>query len=209
MSGMLLKDWYILKSVGKSYLGVIAIFAVLTFTGAYDIPFFSAMFVMLLTMMPVTGFAYDEQAGWDKYAVATPAGRVGVVRGKYLLSFLLWVASILCTAVLTAIACTLHPAKFILSESIVSSVVVASAGLMMLDILLPLVFRFGSQKSRVMLMAVVGVLVGLGVALSMLLEQGGLSAPLQLVGVLLPVIGLGGFAISYFTSLSIFQKKEL
>ncbi|NCB62629.1 MAG: ABC-2 transporter permease [Clostridia bacterium] len=209
MSGMLLKDWYLMKSAGKSTLSVIAVFVILVLTGVYDITFFNVMFVMLLTMMPVTAFAYDEQAGWDKYAAATPAGRVGVVRGKYIFSLLLWLVSLVLTLGFTVIAHVLHPEKSVLAESVISGAVVVSVGLVMVDILLPLIFKFGSQKSRVMLILVVGVLVGVGVGASVMMERGGIGMPVQLAGMLLPVVALGGFLISYFTSLSIYQKKEL
>ena len=37
--------------------------------------------------LPMSSIGYDDQARWEKFAVATPAGRRGVVAGKYLLPF--------------------------------------------------------------------------------------------------------------------------
>lgn len=207
MSAMLLKDFYILKSTGKSYLGLIALFTGLAVAGIYDVSFVSAVFVMLLVMMPATAFAYDEQAGWNKYAVATPAGRAGVVRGKYLFSLLLLVGALLLNLTLYFGIAILRPDGSMLRENISVCIMVISTGLAMVDVLLPLIFRFGSQKSRVMLMIVVGVLVALGVAAKTIV--GDVSGSVGLLVIVFPVVALGGFVISYFTSLSIFEKKEL
>lgn len=209
MSGMLLKDWYLIKCVGKSYLGVLALFAVLALTGTYDITFFNTLLMVLLTTIPMTIFAYDEQAGWDRYAATTPAGRVGVVRGKYLFSFLLWIVSLALALGFSTLAHALHPEKFVLAQSLVSAAVVAGVGLVITDLLLPLMFRFGPQKSRIMLFLVVGVMFGMGTFVSVVLSQSGLEAPIQLVGMLLLVVALGGSVISYFTSLRIYGEKEL
>ena len=79
-----------MKSMGRSYLLMFLVFGVLSMMGVYDgVSFISFMMVMMLIMMPINTFAYDEQAKWDRYAVATPAGRRGVVKAKYLFTLLL------------------------------------------------------------------------------------------------------------------------
>lgn len=214
MIGMLMKELYVMKSIGKSYLLVVLIFGALAATGVYNLSFFSAMCGMLLITMPMTGFAYDEQAGWDKYAASTPAGRRGVVRGKYLFSLALWLAVMVLTLLFFSVVTLASSKEISAGVDMLQGVAVTSLGLLMVDILLPILFKFGSQKGRVILMLVVGVTVGATVAALSLFRnmsdsvqtfQSGLS----LASILLPVLVLGGFAISYFTSLAIYQKKEL
>jgi len=89
MNGMVRKELYLFKVIGKSYLLVLGIFIILTLTGLYEASFASTMIVLFLTMAPVTTCSYDELAGWDKFAAATPAGRMGIVRGKYIFALIM------------------------------------------------------------------------------------------------------------------------
>lgn len=40
------------------------------------------MTVLIGMMLPMSTFAYDDLARWNKYAAATPAGRRGIVAGQ-------------------------------------------------------------------------------------------------------------------------------
>ena len=80
MMGLIKKDVYLSLSMLKSYVVVAAVFALLTMTGIYDISFFVTYLSVMCIMIPVNLFAYDEQARWDKYAAALPAGRAGMAK---------------------------------------------------------------------------------------------------------------------------------
>ena len=207
MTGMVIKDFYVMSAMAKTYLVMMAVFLILNVLGIYDTSIFGVMFIVILMVMPTSAFAYDEQAGWDKYAVSTPAGRRGVVRGKYLLVLLLWGAALAIMLAVGAFQAFVRGPG--VTDMLLSTGFMLCMALVMQAILLPILFKFGSQKSRIAMMVVAGATGGGGVALSGILGEAGMERAIGLLAVLLPVIALGGMVISYSTSLSIYQKKEL
>ena len=72
MKGLLLKDIYNLRKVGKQYILILAFFTVYCFF-LKNPSFFPMMTVMSFSMLILTSMGYDEAAGFDKYA-ATQIG---------------------------------------------------------------------------------------------------------------------------------------
>lgn len=94
MRGLLQKDLYVMLGQGRTYLVLVAFYLVLTLVGAFDASFFSGFIVLVMTMLPMSTFTYDDLARWPKFAAATPAGRRGVVQGKYLFALCTLAASV-------------------------------------------------------------------------------------------------------------------
>ncbi len=213
MMGLVLKDLYVMKSMGRSYLLMFGVFAVMTLMGMYDgISFVSFLMVMMLIMMPINTFAYDEQAKWDRFAAATPAGRKGVVAGKYLFSALLLVVGLVLCAGLQAVlyALGLHGDESLM-DMLMAVVISVSVGTILNAVLLPLLFKFGTQKSRVFLMVCVGLVTASAVILLGMASDSvpNIGSLLGLLGGLIPILAVGLLVISYFISQGIYGKKEL
>ena len=62
MTGLILKDALVLKKSLKSYLLLLAVYAVLTVTGLFSISFVAAFLEVIAMMLPMSAFAFDEQA---------------------------------------------------------------------------------------------------------------------------------------------------
>ena len=74
------------------YLIFVVLYAGLTVAGVFT-PFILPGIVVLVGMMlPMSSVGYDDQARWDKYAAATPAGRAGMVAARYLSALIVLVA---------------------------------------------------------------------------------------------------------------------
>ena len=84
MIGFVYKDFLILRRQILYYLFFFGLYAVLAAIGAFPAMILSVMLTMTGMMLPMSSFSYDDLARWDRYAAATPAGRQGVVAGKYL-----------------------------------------------------------------------------------------------------------------------------
>lgn len=208
MKGFIYKDLCLLGSVWKSYAFIFVMFLALTVTGVYDVSFLFMMVSVILCMYPSSSFSYDELAKWDRFAVSVPNGRVKVVRAKYGFALLLGAFSLVMGLLLSL------PAAFLgrmeLSEGLLTCVGGAAGALLINAIMLPLLFRFGAQKGRILLIAVVAALAGV---LGALLAIGGMTAfgsglLDSFVLVVLPVLTLLALFISYRISLGIYQKKE-
>lgn len=211
MTGLVKKDLYLSLSMFKSYVAVAAVFAALTAFGIYDISFFVTYVSVMCIMIPVNLFAYDEQARWDKYAAALPSGRAGVVKARYLLTILVCAGSLVFSLLLQLIVALVSGAQGQERvDLLLSGLLPAAYGCFMNAILLPLLFRFGSQKARLYLILVLGV--GVGVIFGGLtgLKEMGLSlSALRFPLFVLPVVGLLALIPSYLFSKRIFFHKDL
>ena len=209
MKGLLQKDFYLMRTLARSYAFILGVFFLISLTGVYDGTFLCTFLVLMCVMIPANTFSYDEQAKWDKYAVSLPAGRPGVVRAKYLFTLLVSLAALALAALLQALLFFLGRAGTLL-EAELSAVAPAGFGILMTAILLPLLFRFGSQRGRLYLVLVVAVLTGGTVGGAMVLSEAGLGASILLTLLAAaPLVGLVALVPSYFLSLRIYREKDL
>ena len=65
MTGLMLKDYFILRKALRSYLAVAAVYIALAFTGAWSPEFLGGFLLVLVSVLPMNVFAYDKQAHWD------------------------------------------------------------------------------------------------------------------------------------------------
>ena len=210
MKGLLLKEFYLLKSLSRSYLTVLTLFLVLTLTGVYQITLFSSMAVLLLTMIPLSTFSLDEIARWERFAAATPAGRNGVVGAKYLFTLAMAGGTLLLTSLVNLLILVLRPEETSAGNLFLSSLICVCVGLLMAGLLLPLAFWLGAQKSRILLTVIMG-LVFAALMLGLIFLKGlgvDLSAQPGLV-FFLPGLGPVFFVVSYPISQRIYARRAL
>ena len=211
MMGLIKKDVYLSLSMLKSYVVVAAIFALLTMTGIYDISFFVTYLSVMCIMIPVNLFAYDEQARWDKYAAALPAGRAGMVKARYLFTILICFGTLVFALLLQLIVALFTGVQGQeRTDLLLSGLLPTAYGIFMNAVLLPLLFKFGSQKGRIYLILALGV--GVGVifgGLTGLKKMGIPLSALTLPFFALPVAGLLVLMPSYLLSKRILFQKDL
>lgn len=158
MKGLLYKDWKMLQKQGKMYLLIILIFSI--------VPQFTRMgFAMAYAaILPYSIIAYDEQSKWSRLAIMMPYTDGQLVLSKYALSWL----GLLLVMVLSAISRTadyfIH-GQTVLIQEYQEVLIFTAASSLFSTIVLPLVFRFGVEKGRLMFIpviigGVIGVVVG-------------------------------------------------
>ena len=211
MMGLIKKDVYLSLSMLKSYVVVAAVFALLTMAGIYDISFFVTYLSVMCIMIPVNLFAYDEQARWDKYAAALPAGRAGMVKARYLFTILICFGTLVFALLLQLIVALFTGVQGQeRTDLLLSGLLPTAYGIFMNAVLLPLLFKFGSQKGRIYLILALGV--GVGVIFGGLTGLKRMGIPLSALTVpffALPVAGLLVLMPSYLLSKRILFQKDL
>ena len=211
MMGLIKKDVYLSLSMLKSYVVAAAVFALLTMTGIYDISFFVTYLSVMCIMIPVNLFAYDEQARWDKYAAALPAGRAGMVKARYLFTILICFGTLVFALLLQLIVALFTGVQGQeRTDLLLSGLLPTAYGIFMNAVLLPLLFKFGSQKGRIYLILALGV--GVGVIFGGLTGLKKMGIPLSALTVpffALPVAGLLVLMPSYLLSKRILFQKDL
>jgi len=209
--GLVLKDLLVLRKTAKLYIAMLSFYLVLALAGVFSHAMLTGFVALFTMMLPISSFAYDELARWDKYAAALPVRRRGIVGSKYLLALLLGAiagALILISSGLFWLLKDTAP-----GEVLLTGLACVAAGLLMNSILLPLLFKFGAEKGRLLTMAVLAVIFLLGFGGGKLLGYHEFPEMPPCLKTLFPLILAGvlilALFVSYQVSLGIYRKKEL
>lgn len=202
MTGLILKDMLNLKKQGKVYLILIIFYFVLGLVNENS-SMFTSMMTMVAVLIPLTAMAYDERSNWDRYALTMPISRKSMVMSKYLLGLIF-----LAAAFVISILLNMFFSDMPIAENIITSLVNISAGLILMASIFPLLFKFGVEKGRILMMIVIFIPVAAVVMISKL----GVPMPgeeqLKHLIYYLPILGAMAFIISIYVSMRIYRKKE-
>ena len=147
MKGMLIKDFIYLRQQIRVYLFMIAVWLGIAI-GNRDMSFFGSVMMAFSVLIPISAIAYDERSKWDGYALTMPVTRTDLVMAKYLLAWLCGIGGALLAAMISAFL----TGDFI--ASMVSATSYITVGLFLPAVILPLVFKYGVEKGRLLMMAV-------------------------------------------------------
>ncbi len=206
MKGLFIKDLLILLRNGRNTLYVLLVYCVVFGIITQEAPMVGGMAVMMLTMLSVSTFSYDNLARWESYALCLPVTRRQMVQSKYLLSLLLAaIGSLLALIIGLGIALVKGSP---IGEAVAVSIGLLGVSVLLVSILLPLIYKLGIEKSKIVFIAVFGLptlLIYLLVKLQVPLPT---PEDLKKLLWLVPVLLLALLAGSYQISCRIFQRKE-
>lgn len=219
MKAMLYADWLNFRQSIRSMLFILVVFAFAAF--AWSGPMFFIMIVVMLSiMMPATLCASDQAYGWDKLSLSLPILRREVVGSKYLMGLLANLALCTLAAVMTVVYSLVDPSA-VLSENLVSLLCGEIIALLLMGLMLAITFKFGVEKSRYILIAVVWIPI-LAIAAIVKFEiipgmVGGFqqwfdrlaTAQFSLLFAAVMLVCLAVYAVSYRISVHTYQQKEL
>lgn len=202
MKGLLLKDLVNLKQQTKIYIIVIAIWLAIALT-SQDGSFLGGMICVLSVMLPITTLSYDEKAKWDKYVLSMPVSRNQVVVSKYILALAL--SFIGC---LISFAFNLFITKDA-SQSIIMSSMFWAFSIVAFCLILPLIYKFGVEKGRAMILIVFLAPTVLVILLSKLNIPLPSKEFLYNIKFIFPVFIIAALILSCYVSIKIFKNKDL
>lgn len=215
MFGFVIKDFYVMRKNVTYYFGFLIIYGFLAAVGVFPYSILAGIVTLVGLMLPMSSFAFDDQAKWEKFAAATPAGRRGVVGGKYLFALLgTLVSTVLVGAILTVMGLVGTVETQAWWEPLAVVGACACVTLLLNSVFLPFLLKFGAEKARVLGLLVFAVVFG-GMALLAFLVERGFTIPeippiaVTLIPVLLAALTAAALGISYGISLRIYGKKEL
>lgn len=210
LRGLLLKDLLILKKGLLLGISMLIFYGVLGMSSG-DISFMSSYFLLLFSIISVSSYSLDERAKWMPYALTT-TNRTKLVQSKYLLTFIMIFLGFICSFVLTLLPQITQSGTLVLTISPITWGALY-VGLLFNFILIPIIFKLGSENSRIIMFALMALPTILIVILSKnnslpTIDQTTLESLIRY----LPYIGvisilLIGF-FSYFISLKIVKKKD-
>lgn len=215
MKGLLLKDWYQVKTnMRMMYLTVLAVLAIWILSTSGDSSFAVNYSAVFLGILPVNLLTYDQSVGWVEYGRTLPVSKKTLVAEKYLIGLFCAAAAV----VIGGLFVTVIPLRTgTAPDKDVLSLLAGSvcAILLINGISLPLLYRFGAEKARmiyVLTFAGLGALLGGGGAVMDELQQNGpgsgpLPVPLWLAAVLLLAV-LALYAVSWRLSVQWYGKYK-
>lgn len=213
MKGLLYKDIVVLKKQISTLLIFVVVYGGFCVAGVFDFSIIGVLVSVFGLTSPMSSVALDDAAHWDRYAAATPAGRKGIVAGKYLFTLLVILVSGLAG---TAIMLGMSAAGLIDNppQELVVVILSCAAVTLLLDaVILPFLLKYGAEKARIVSMITFVLIFGSIVLLGGLANNGVNMPQLPgwLAAALPPVfalVSMGGFALSFAVSLGIYDRKE-
>ena len=208
MKGLILKDFYNLRKYGKTVLLISAFYVMLTFM-MDNSNLFAGMIVLMFAITSVTSFAYDRQSGWEVYVQTLPVAAKDVVMSKYLLSLLLGlVGSLLALLIGWINGLIKNIPNF--TEMLVTAYALFAIGMIFISILLPLVYKFGVERSRVIILAIIAIPTA---AFFVMAQTGNEVVPdeqtIRRALLLSPVVIVVCGIVSFLVSHGIYRRKEV
>ena len=217
MKGLIIKDLCVIKNQMKTLLLVLAFFVIFSIINE-DATFILFLIPFYMIMILITTFNYDEFNKWDSYCNSLPLSRKEIVKSKYIL----FNATSLIVLILGVLASFIIP-NFIENttfESIYASIIGVAFGIcLVISLLIPFYYKFGSQKGRIMLfltVAILALLIGTITSLDVFnnIELMNIinslnNLSLGMFTLLLIIVTIIIMTISYYISVKIYSNKEL
>ncbi len=210
MKGLIIKDFLVLKKTGRVFLLLLGLYLIMTIFMNTDM---GPLMVFICGMLSISTFAYDEQAKWDAYALTMPVSKRDLVRAKYVLAIILCFIGAVAGVVLS-VASNLDAPFIDWNGILIASGIALCASYIFNSLALPLLYKFGAEKSRVILLACYAVpLIGASLIMKELEKSSGsllrLQSLLNLGAILLPFVTIALLFVSYLISLRIYNKKDV
>lgn len=210
MKGLILKDFYNMAKSFKFFLLIILIYGGISYFNGSG-AFLTFMIILISMMVPITALSTDEKDQWDVLGLTMPVTPLTMVGEKFLLVLACCVIG-LGGGLAVSLLFTVTGGKVSISEIWATLIPGSCVVLLYNCILLPVVYKFGSERGRIISIVVVmapalvmmilekqEMLPELPVVLSWLKNTGGL-----IILIAVPVL----FLISFFLSLHLYRAKE-
>lgn len=170
MKGLLIKDFYQMCRHCRAFLLIVVLFAALS--ALEDTSLFIALYPALFSgMIPVSLLSYDERSGWREYSGTLPYTKAQLVSGKYILGLAIELAVVAISALAQWIRSSRYGALEGLDVSAVMGMLVLM-GFFSSGVSLPLMYKWGVEKGRIIYYVVICVGCAASFILSDLAESG-------------------------------------
>ena len=208
MKGLLLKDLYQIKSYCRSYVFVVLVFFAVAFASEENI-FFVIYPCFLCGMIPVTLLSYDEASRWNTYSLALPYTRSQLVSAKYLIGLILQTGMVTLTGIAQFFRMRMH-GNFDPGEFVIFVVITLAASLLAPAVCLPMIFRYGVEKGRIVFYFMIGLMCAIGFAASRIMSVDTAAKIDFNAGFLLfAAVGIGIYALSWYLAVQFYKKREM
>ena len=217
MKAMLYADWMNLRRSMKAMVIAIVVIALASIVSGNGLSFVPAMLFMLSLMVPAMLMSSDYAFGWDKLSLSLPISRSDVVSSKFaslLVNLTVVALGMICIAGMNAFG------GDAMGEDMMGMLACEAVGLALMGIEFVLVLRFGPDRGRYLLLAVVWVPI---ILLTVVKKHPAFNKLVQAVGGMdswsvgqltaffggLMIVGAIVYAVCWRIGVGIYRKREL
>lgn len=205
MKGLLRKDLYLVWKYFKFYFLVVVIFEIAALFVPEN-PFFMVYPPALLAMLSISLQQFDEKAKWDVFADTLPCTRAQVVSGKYLICLMFTLPAMLLTLGLQSLQlCLAGSFSWRVLGNLTAILSAASFGMPIVS--MPLMFKLGTERSRIVNYLFIGIVCGGSTAAGLLLDAPMTHA--QLPGLAAALAALVLYIGSWALSVRFYEQREI
>ncbi len=148
MKGLIYKDLLIIKKHSGIFIAL-SLFYIIMGIMNESVSTFAGFVSIICATFPITTLSYDEKAYWDRYALTMPISRKNLVLSKYILGISLSFAAFALNVIFQLILGTQT-----IQETLLTSGLFFAIGLIILDINLVIIFKYGVEKGRILMLGV-------------------------------------------------------
>ncbi len=214
MKGILRKDLLLAWKNMKYLLFAFVIFAVAVLSQSSETRvMMMGMYLCLIGVLtPLYTFSYDKAAGWDVFARALPVERWKIVLVKYLLGLVFLCAGLLIGGVMIAVSAGTGSASDT-GRMLGALAGMMLGGLLLLSVQLPVFYRFGPEKARLLVVVTIFLVTAFCGALMSVRELESselllwLLSPSPAAAAALAVIAAALILGSFFLSVRIYERR--
>jgi len=156
MKGLLIKDLTVIGKQ-KKFLIIVLLLAVFLTFGSEDTGFAGNYAMLVLTTLTLTTISYDEMNGGMMFLLSLPATRKTYVKAKYTFAFLNLLVAAAVGLALSVVESVFKKVAFNFDDNFSAIMGMMLVMGLMLSVAIPLEFKFGAEKGR---MIVAGAMVG-------------------------------------------------
>ncbi len=200
MNALLVKDWMTSKGLIKNYLLILVIYAVIAYVND-NVYLFSGLLIMIPLLMVINSMAYDERANTNKLMLASGISRKQLALSKYVFALILII-------VMTVVNTLVVGMIVDLSEAVFTSLFMGLIGMTYVSLLLPVIYKFGTEKARIYMM--IGFLIPFAgvIALSPLMTLSSVELNEMVMMTIIVLVCLILIGASILLSYHIVERKD-
>lgn len=219
MKGLMLKDLALLKSQRSSYIVILLLLIFMLFNN-FDPSFVVPYITVIFTFFVIGTISYDEYNNGFSFLFTLPINREIYVRSKYAFSLLFGLTTTLLSIGLSAVIIYFQTQTWVTLDWFLSLLVSYIMIYTITSIMIPLQLKYGSEKSRIMMVlfaisifvigALVSTVMGPTNAMGLLKTIFSFLKSLNEILILLGFVAIAFviLTISYLTSVKIMKNKQ-
>lgn len=207
MKGLLRKDIYQMWKYYKMYY-ILAIIMEIASIWASGNLFLAVYPLVLMCMVPSNMQTVDESGKWELYCGTLPCTRKQVVTGKYLIGPMMAFPVLVLVAVCQCLQMGLA-GNFTWGSLRDVLLVCLTMVLLMPAVSLPLMFKFGTTKSRMVQFVVIGFFIAIVTVWTLMMNQDAPYLPVFNKGLVTVLVMAVVYLLSWRLSVRFYEKRDL